>query len=295
MPFQIVGIGEILWDVFPDQDRFGGAPCNFACSASELAGSEANVHFVGAVGEDSYGKRGEDSLRARGVNTKSVQSHKTPTGRVTVNLDESGAASYVFDSESAWDFLSWNLELEQLASKCDAVCFGTLGQRGAVSKKTIRQFVEAVPHSSLKVLDINLRAPYFDERLILESIALANVLKLNESELPVVATACNCSGSEAAVLSQLAERFKLETIALTKGESGAVLLSRGEWSQLPSLAVQIADTVGAGDAYTAAMVLGLLSGNDVESINRKAIEVASFVCTQSGATMPFPFRFNDRK
>ncbi|MCU0719926.1 MAG: PfkB family carbohydrate kinase [Pirellula sp.] len=293
MPFQIVGIGEILWDVFPDQDRFGGAPCNFACSASELAGSEAAVDFVGAVGEDTYGKRGVDSLGSRGVNTKSVQSHKTPTGRVTVKLDDSGAASYVFDSESAWDFLTWNLGLEQLASKCDAVCFGTLGQRGTVTKETIRHFVKLVPHTSLKVLDINLRAPYFDERLILESIALANVLKLNETELPIVANACHCSGSEKSILLQLTEKFKLNTIALTKGESGAVLVSRGTWCQLPSRVVEVADTVGAGDAYTAAMVLGLLYGNDVESINRKAIEVASFVCTQSGATMPFPFRFND--
>jgi fructokinase len=185
------------------------------------------------------------------------------------------------------------LGLEQLASKCDAVCFGTLGQRGAVTKETIRHFVKLVPNTSLKVLDINLRAPYFDERLILESIALANVLKLNETELPIVATACNCSGSEKSILSQLAEKFKLDTIALTKGDSGAVLLSKGTWCQLPSRVVEVADTVGAGDAYTAAMVLGLLNGNDVESINRKAIEVASFVCTQSGATMPFPFRFND--
>ena len=295
MPFEIVGIGEILWDVFPDQDRFGGAPCNFACSASELAGNEAKVHFVGAVGKDSYGTRGIESLRARGVNTDSVQSRETPTGRVTVKLDESGAASYVFDSESAWDSLSWNLELEQLASKCDAVCFGTLGQRGAITKETIRNFLKAVPKASWKVLDINLRAPYFDEQLIRESIPLANVLKLNESELPVVATACNCSGSEESILTKLAETFRLDTIALTKGHSGAVILSQGIWSQLPSRVVPIADTVGAGDAYTAAMVLGLLNGDDVESINRKAIEVASFVCTQSGATMPFPFRFNDLK
>nr|MCU0714152.1 PfkB family carbohydrate kinase [Pirellula sp.] len=161
MPFQIVGMGEILWDVFPDEDRFGGAPCNFACSASELAGGEANVYFVGAVGEDSYGTRGIESLDARGVKTNAVQTHKTPTGRVTVKLDESGAASYVFDSESAWDFLRWSLDLERLANACDAVCFGTLGQRGNVTKDTLRKFLDVVPRSSFKVLDINLRAPYF--------------------------------------------------------------------------------------------------------------------------------------
>lgn len=293
MPFQIVGIGEILWDVFPDQDRFGGAPCNFACSASELAREKAQVCFIGAVGEDSYGKRGIDSLRARGVNTDWIQTHQTPTGRVTVKLDEYGTASYVFDSESAWDFLCWRQELQQLAGSCNAVCFGTLGQRGGVTKNTIRRFLQAVPRSSLRVLDINLRAPFFDERLICESIPFANVLKFNESELPVVAAACNCRGSEEAILTQIAAQFHLDTIALTKGESGAVLLSRGAWSHLPSRDVKVADTVGAGDAYTAAMVLGLLHGHDAESINRKAIEVASFVCTQSGATMPFPFRYEE--
>lgn len=293
MSFQIMGIGEILWDVFPDEDRFGGAPCNFACSASELAGDDATVGFIGAVGEDSYGTRGIESLRSRGVTTNFVQTHNLPTGRVTVKLDDSGAASYVFDSESAWDFLAWNSDLANMASTCDAVCFGTLGQRGEVTKGTIHRFLEMVPRKSLRILDINLRSPYFDERLIRESIPMANVLKLNESELPAVAAACEGSGSEDDIILQLAAKFKLDTIALTKGESGAVLWSRGVWSKLPSRAVQVADTVGAGDAYTAALVLGLLHEEDVESINRKAIEVASFVCTKSGATMSFPFRFKE--
>jgi fructokinase len=293
MSFRIVGIGEILWDVFPDEDRFGGAPCNFACSASELAVDDATVGFVGAVGKDSYGARGIEALKSRGVTTDLVQKHSLPTGRVTVKLDEAGAASYVFDSESAWDFLAWNSDLANVASTCDAVCFGTLGQRGEVTRGTIHRFLEMVPRKSLRILDINLRSPYFDEQLIRESIPMANVLKLNESELPVVAAACEGSGSEDDILLQLAAKFKLDTIALTKGESGAVLWSRGVWSKLPSRAVQVADTVGAGDAYTAALVLGLLHEEDVESINRKAIEVASFVCTKSGATMSFPFRFKE--
>ena len=293
MSFRIVGIGEILWDVFPDEDRFGGAPCNFACSASELAGDDATVGFVGAVGKDSYGARGIEALKSRGVTTDFVQKNSLPTGRVTVKLDEVGAASYVFDSESAWDFLAWNYDLANVASTCDAVCFGTLGQRGEVTRGTIHRFLEMVPRKSLRILDINLRSPYFDEQLIRESIPMANVLKLNESELPVVAAACEGSGSEDDIILQLAAKFKLDTIALTKGESGAVLWSRGVWSKLPSRAVQVADTVGAGDAYTAALVLGLLHEEDVESINRKAIEVACFVCTKSGATMSFPFRFKE--
>jgi len=295
MSFQIVGIGEILWDVFPDKERFGGAPCNFACSVSELLGPRSEVQFVGAVGEDHFGVRGVESLRARGVQTDSIQLHSAPTGRVTVRLDEVGVASYVFDSESAWDFLQWNDALDRMARMCNAVCFGTLGQRGQISRETIRQFLKTVPCDALKVLDINLRAPYFDDILIRESIELANVLKLNDSELPVVARACQCLGTEEQVLNQLIERYQLDALALTKGDAGAVLYTRGAWSELPSRSVKVVDTVGAGDAYTAALVLGLANGEDVESINRKAIEVASYVCTQSGATMPFPFQFKDLK
>ncbi|MBL8889279.1 MAG: hypothetical protein JNL67_04825 [Planctomycetaceae bacterium] len=308
MVINIIGIGEILWDVFPDEERFGGAPCNFACSAAELAknivvrsanehwsterGTTLTVHFVGAVGSDAYGDRGRHALQERGVATNALQTKVAATGRVTVKLDATGAASYVFDPTSAWDFLSWSAELETLAGQCHAVCFGTLGQRGAQSKETIRRFVTQVPRESLRVLDINLRAPYFDASLIRESLALANVLKLNEAELPVVAGVCNCSGSEREVLVQLAQMFSLHSVSLTKGEAGAILYSGGKWSELPGQRVQVVDTVGAGDAYTASMVLGLLRGDDVELINRQAIAVASYVCTQPGATMPFPARLS---
>lgn len=311
MTNKIIGLGEILWDVFPDEERFGGAPCNFACSAAELVKNEVAgfasrggietrsttlaVHFVGAVGRDTYGERGCQALRERGVVTCAIQTNAATTGRVTVQLDSVGAASYVFDPISAWDFLAWSEELETLAAQCRAVCFGTLGQRGAQSRETIRRFVARTPRESLRVLDINLRAPYFDASLIRESIALANVLKLNESELPVVADVCHCSGSEREVLEQLAQVFSLQTIALTKGEAGALLYSGGHWSEQPGQSVQVVDTVGAGDAYTASLVLGLLRGDDVESINRHAISVASYVCTQPGATMPFPVRFAFRE
>ena len=295
MSLQIVGIGEILWDIFPDEARFGGAPCNFACSAAELAKECDNVWFVGAVGSDKYGIQGVESLRARGVNTDSVEIHHASTGRVTVQLDHAGVATYVFDSESAWDFLSWNDDLEQIARACDVVCFGTLGQRGQLSRDTIRRFLTTVSSDALRILDINLRAPYFDDRLIVDSIELANVLKLNDSELSIVAKACNVSGTEKQVLEQLIERYRLDALALTKGADGALLYARGNWSELPSEAIELVDTVGAGDAYTAAMALGLANGSDAEAINRNAIKVSSYVCTQPGATMSFPFRLEELK
>lgn len=293
MGFSIVGIGEILWDVFPDEERFGGAPSNFACTASELLKQAGEVRFVGAVGQDSLGHRAVELLQSRGVQTDAVQEHSAATGRVNVQLDAAGVATYVFDPVSAWDFLKWNNKLAEIATGCDAVCFGTLGQRGSLTRDTVRQFLQQTPRHALRILDINLRDPYFDDQLIRESIPLANVLKLNELELPIVANACDCKGSDQDRIVQLAERFELNTIALTKGSEGAVLYSQGEWSEQPPQPTQVADTVGAGDAYTAALTLGLLSGDSIDDINRKAIRVASYVCSNPGATMPIPFRYRD--
>jgi fructokinase len=296
VPHNIIAIGEILWDVFPDGPRFGGAPANFGCSAAELAGVKAVVTMVSAVGDDELGLRALETLAHRGVHTAAVQVNRYPTGRVDVELDEHGAATYQFAPNCAWDHLAWNLELEVLAQHCDAVCFGTLGQRGHESLETIRDFVRTTPESALRILDINIREPFINEELILASLDLANVLKLNDEELPVLSRLCNFSGSDIEIIHQVARRFALHHVALTRGSAGAVLVSDNAVSELPGVPVQVVDTVGAGDAFTAAMTLGLLAGHNIETINRNAMAVASYVCSQPGATMPFPehLRRDDR-
>lgn len=288
MTFQIVGIGEILWDIFPDGPRFGGAPANFACSAAELAKSSANVSMLSAVRNDELGQAAISALQERGVDTTSVQISPKPTGNVMVGLDVTGTASYRFAEDSAWDHLEWNDRLRKLAVNCDAVCFGTLGQRSEQSRDSIRKFIGEMPASALRILDVNLRSPFFSEDLILDSLSRANVLKLNETELRLIAASTNCHGTPVETMQKLARKYQLRSVTLTLGADGAILLSDGIVSELPGVPVSVVDTVGAGDAFTAAMVLGLLSGVNVESINRFAMRVASYVCSQRGATMAFP-------
>jgi fructokinase len=288
VPNNIIAIGEILWDLFPDGPRFGGAPANFACSAAELGREKAVVNMVSAVGDDELGRRALEALANRGVLTTAVQVKAYPTGRVDVKLNEHGAATYQFAENCAWDHLAWNHNLEELAKCCDAVSFGTLGQRGSESQETIRAFVQATSELALRILDVNIRKPFISDELILASLDLANVLKLNDEELPVIGRLCNVSGSDIEIIRQIARRFALRYVALTRGPGGAVIVCEDSVSELPGVPVKVVDTVGAGDAFTASMTLGLLAGQDLETINRNAIATASYVCSQPGATMPFP-------
>lgn len=285
----VVGLGEILWDVFPDGPRFGGAPANFACSAAELAGDAVHCVMAGSVGSDDLGRRALKSLTAHGVDIRCVSVQDRPTGQVLVTLDAAGQPGYEFAADTAWDNLVWSDYLRQLAESANAVCFGTLGQRSPPSRDVIQRFVRAMGPDCLRVLDVNLRPPFWSADVLQQSLPLASVLKLNDAELPIVAAVLGIRGSEREMLEQLQRLFELEVVALTRGPLGAVLLNReGEYSESPAEAVRIADTVGAGDAYTAALVIGLLNGRPLASINDWAVRVAAFVCSQPGATPRFP-------
>lgn len=284
----IVGLGETLWDVFPDGPRLGGAPLNFSCSAAELAKSDAQVFMVSSVGTDELGERAVNALVGHGVDTACLQTDDRQTGQVLVTLDSAGVASYRFADNCAWDHLLWDDRLQKLAASCDAVCFGTLGQRSDVSKSTIQRFVAETSETALRIFDVNLRAPFYNDEVISQSLGLANVLKLNDDELPMLAGLYDITGSCIEILQQLAQRFQLRCIALTRGAKGAVLMCGSAVSDVPGVEVKVVDTVGAGDAFTAAMTLGLLKAQDVEQINSNAIAVASYVCSQPGATMGFP-------
>ncbi|MCA9012280.1 MAG: carbohydrate kinase [Planctomycetaceae bacterium] len=284
----IVGLGETLWDVFPDGPRLGGAPLNFSCSTAELGKSAAHVFIVSAVGNDELGRRATECLAGHGVDTTCMQTNDRPTGQVLVELDAAGVASYRFAENCAWDNLVWNSSLQALAEKCNAVCFGTLGQRSECSGATIRKFVNETDSDTLRILDVNLRSPFFADSIIRQSLDAANVLKLNDDELPVLAELCGVGGSDVEVLQKILQNFQLRMIALTRGARGAVLMSGSEVSDLPGKDIKVVDTVGAGDAFTAAMTLGILAGRDIAIVNRSAIAAASYVCSRPGATMSFP-------
>ena len=280
----IIGIGEVLWDMFPDSTRFGGAPANFCCSAAGLGREQACVHLVSSIGTDDLGARALAELQNRSVDTLCVTSQDKPTGVVRVELDDKGSPTYEFAADTAWDNLTWSADLSELASRTDACCFGTLGQRSEMSRATIQKFVNATPTGSLRIFDVNLRPPFVSAAILLNSLKLANVLKLNNEELPVVSALCGVTGTDEALLHQLTERFRLRAIALTCGAKGAVLLRDGQISEHPGLETTVIDTVGAGDAFTASFALGLLAGHALDTINQHACEVAAFVCSQPGAT-----------
>jgi fructokinase len=285
----VIGIGEILWDVFPDGPRFGGAPANFACSVAELARDRIDVYMAGGVGADDLGRRAIEALHAHGVDTSCVAVVDRPTGQVLVKLDAAGRASYEFAADAAWDNVAWSDGLQQLAARADAVCFSTLGQRSEISRQTIQRFVRATAAECLRVLDINLRPPFWNEEIVMQSLQLANVLKVNDAELSILADVLGWRGADHELLQQLVDRFSLQLVALTRGSAGALLLSEsGERSDLPGQPTVVVDTVGAGDSFAAALVVGLLSGLPIATINAWGNRVAAFVSSQPGATPHFP-------
>ncbi len=285
----VVGLGEILWDVFPNGPKFGGASANFACTAAELAGDRMDVYSVGAVGDDTLGKKAIQLLASHGVNTTCVSQVAHPTGQVNVTLDNAGKPTFEIAENTAWDNLPWSDELEQLAVRADAVCFGTLAQRSETSRDTIRRFVRSTRPDCLRILDINLRPPFWNAEVVLESLYLANVLKLNDAELPIIAEMMNWKGTQFELLHLLLVTTELQLIALTRGADGAMLVSsNGEQSDQPAPPAKIVDTVGAGDAYTAALAIGLLDAAPLEKINAWGNQVAAFVCSQPGGTPHLP-------
>jgi fructokinase len=281
-PFKVAGIGELLWDLLPGGKQLGGAPCNFAYHGSR-AGCVSFV--VSAIGPDELGKEILALFDEYALEKSYVQQTADfPTGTVTVSLDASGIPSYIIHENVAWDNVGWNNSLESLAKNVDAVCFGSLAQRNPVSQQTILRFLEATRTDCLRVFDINLRQSFYSEEIITGSLKLANILKLNEDELPVVAEILNIQGNDGELLKQLMQKFSLKLIALTKGDKGSILLTENEQSFMEVPKVKIADTVGAGDSFTAVLVAGLLQNHELKKIHETATQVAAFVCTQKGAT-----------
>ena len=283
--FSIVGLGEVLWDMLPAGPQLGGAPANFTCHARALG---AKAALISRVGNDELGREIAARLDALGVSTSGIAVDTLhPTGTVSVELDV-GQPRYVIHENVAWDFLEATPAALSAVRAADAVCFGTLAQRSDPSRSAILSLVNAAPPPALRILDVNLRQNYFSSRLINESLAFATVLKLNDAELPELAAMFDLSGDERSQIRQLAERNMLRVVACTRSARGSLLYSGGRWSEHPGLPAKVADTVGAGDSFTAAMTLGLLAGWELDRINQTANQVAAYVCSQPGATPPLP-------
>jgi fructokinase len=287
----VVGIGEILWDLLPTGKQMGGAPANFAYQARAL-GAESRI--VSAVGDDVEGREILDALAARRLDRRHIAIvPAVPTGTVTVGLDDEGIPRYAIRDNVAWDALPWTADLSRLAAEADAVCYGTLAQRHSLTRATVRSFLEATRPSCVTVLDLNLRQTYYSPEIVHGLLGRSRVLKLNEEELLEIARLFSISGTETDLLVSLRDIFSLELIALTKGKKGSRLLGRDGDSVHPGFPVDVADTVGAGDAFTAALVMGLLKHKNLDEINARANRVASFVCSHPGAWPELPAEFMD--
>jgi fructokinase len=280
--FKVAGIGELLWDLLPQGKQLGGAPFNFAFHAFQ-AGCEPFV--VSAIGADKPGEEIMERFNEFGLNKGFVQQIKDyPTGSVTVSLGKNGIPSYIIHEDVAWDHIQWNSSLELLAKNVDAVCFGSLAQRSLESAKSIVNFLKSTKPCCLRVFDINLRQSFYNREIIVQSLELSTILKLNDEELPVLAELLGLNGNEDKLSELLLKKFNLELIALTKGEKGSVLFTKNEKSIMEAPVVQIADTVGAGDSFAAILVAGLLKNSEIHIIHQTATQVAAFVCTHNGAT-----------
>ena len=277
----VIGIGEILWDLLPEGKQLGGAPANFAYNAMALG---AKGCVVSAVRNDPSGKEILEHVRRVGLDPEYIAVEaKYPTGTVSVHVDDAGVPSFVIHEDVAWDNILLTESARNLAAVSDAVCFGTLAQRSATSRKSIHDFLALVPTNSLCIFDVNLRQSYYSKEIILESLRRCDLLKLNEQEFPVIAGILSMEGSDSEILQRMIRDYDLKLVALTLGEKGSRLVSPVRDSFMDAPKVAVVDTVGAGDAFTAALTVGLLEELPLRTIHENATRLAGFVCTQHGA------------
>ncbi len=277
----VLGIGEILWDILPHGKQVGGAPANFTYHAMALG---AQSYIVSAVGNDPSGREIIEHVRRVGLDPEYIAvDPKYPTGTVTVQVDGKGIPSFIIHEDVAWDNIVLTERAGNLAAIADAICFGTLAQRSEMSRRSIHRFLEFVTTDCLCIYDVNLRQSYYSKEVVLESLRRCDVLKLNDQELPVVAGLLSISGSEFEILQKIIRDYDLKLIALTLGEKGSRLASPCDVSFMEAPKVSVADTVGAGDAFTAALTIGLLKQLPLRVIHGIATRLAGFVCTQHGA------------
>jgi fructokinase len=302
-PYLILGLGELLWDVLPEGPRLGGAPANFTVMAGRLGN---HAVLLSRIGRDDLGRMALDRLEPLPVDTSFVETDPDhETGRVTVHFED-GQPSYTIHQPAAWDFLELSDEWVRLAERADAVCFGSLAQRNHESRQTLQTLAAQTSSKCVRVFDVNLRAPFYAGEVIQESLELATVMKMNDAEVPLVlgllglpgengpeASATNTDAERLGAERLLSEFPTLQMVAVTRGGNGSLLVTRNEWHEHPGLPVKVADTIGAGDAFTAALTHYLLRGADLATLNEAGNRWGGWVASQSGAMPALPDEVRD--
>lgn len=283
----VVGMGEALWDMLPEGKKIGGAPANFAYHVSQFGLSGC---VVSAIGDDILGKEILDNFTSKGLNHHIV---KVPyaTGTVQVCIDQAGIPQYEIKENVAWDNIPFTDSLEELARKTKAVCFGSLAQRSVVSRDTINRFLDAMPlnDDTLIVFDVNLRQGFYNKEILCNSMKRCNILKINDEELIMVSRMFGYPGIDLQDKCWiLLGKYNLKMLILTCGINGSYVFTPGNISFLPTPKVEVADTVGAGDSFTAAFIASILKGKSVAESHALAVQTSAFVCTQKGAMPVLP-------
>jgi len=288
-PPVVVGLGELLWDLFPRGKQLGGAPANFAYITAMLG--DCGV-VASRVGDDRLGQEALWHLKSNGLNINHIQrDSEHATGTVKVDVDTKGQPEYLITENVAWDYMEFTEDWISLARSAHAVCFGSLAQRNAVSRATIRAFLAALPSFAIGIFYVNLRQAYFSSEILRDSARFAKVLKLNHEEFPRFLDLLNCplKPSERSDISSarwLCKEFGIQLVCITRGAHGSLLVTAAAHDEHPGFAVKIADTVGAGDAFTATMVHHALRGSSLSAMNAAANRMGAWVASQEGAMPP---------
>lgn len=283
----VVGMGEALWDILPEGKKIGGAPANFAYHVSQF-GLPSCV--VSAVGADTFGKELLENFTSKGLNHL-IPEVPYPTGTVQVEIDPAGIPQYEIKENVAWDNIPYTPQLHALAQKTKAVCFGSLAQRNVVSRDTINRFLDAMPRTadSFIVFDVNLRQGFYDKEILCNSMQRCNVLKINDEELVIISRMFGYPGIDLQDKCWiLLGKYNLRMLILTCGINGSYVFTPGNVSFQPTPHVEVADTVGAGDSFTAAFIASILRGKSVSEAHSLAVRTSAYVCTRNGAMPVLP-------
>ena len=283
----VVGMGEALWDVLPEGKKIGGAPANFAYHVSQF-GLPSCV--VSAIGDDALGKEIIENFTSKGLD-QLIAEVPYPTGTVQVEIDQTGIPLYDIKENVAWDNIPYTEHLDALAKRTKAVCFGSLAQRNLVSRETINHFLDTMPKDddSLIVFDVNLRQGFYNKKILCKSMQNCNILKINDEELITVSSMFGYPGIDLQDKCWiLLGKYNLKMLILTCGINGSYVFTPGNVSFQPTPKVEVADTVGAGDSFTAAFIASILKGKSVTEAHTIAVKTSAYVCTQKGAMPILP-------
>lgn len=280
--YVIAGLGELLWDMLPSGPQLGGATANFAYFAS-LVGEEGIV--ASRVGCDDQGDRAVDRIAVLGLATDAIQRDEVyPTGTVDVALGPDGQPEFTINGNVAWEHMAWTPEWSALAARADAVCFGTVSRHQAVSTVAVTAFLEALRPSALRVFDVNLRQDRYSPALLHDSLQRVHIVKLNDEELRTVCPLLDLGGDDLESMARrLREAFELEVVCVTRGAEGSLLVTASETVAHPGVPVDVVDTIGAGDAFTAVLASGYLRGVPLERVSEAANRLGAWVASRTGA------------